>query len=430
MGQTRLESWGREAEEYSAVQRGSDLVAAFPNSSVQTILGRRSVRVSQHICGEQRFSCAKPTGRDPLCGLELSVPLRRGVDVELSFWPLQIGGWLLYTIASATSNLPLRHEKGLIAFRTGFIVSAFLASFVMYPICRIMRLKKVSVLQSIAVCMTACAILGLGCSAAAVWSEIHFGGNSDPFRWSAALSGMTGGAFVLIAWCAIYSGIKQYLALEEDKARLRAAEASAREAQLLALRYQLQPHFLFNTLNAISSLVVGDRPQLATQMISRLGELLRTTLDQPDIHFVSLADEVIVVKEYLSIEEIRFAARLRVLFDISTETLACKVPRFILQPLVENAIRHGIAYLPAGGTVILRATIEDERLTLQVENDVQAMHTPAANCPGLGLANTRQRISQIYGPEASVSVREEVGAFTVSLTLPCGAAREANGTLS
>ena len=340
-----------------------------------------------------------------------------------------MGGWLVYTIAIATSNLPLRHEKELVAFRTSFVISAFLASFVMYLLCRTMRLRKVSVLRSIVVCMAACAVLGLGCSALAVWSEIRFGGSTYPFHWSAALSGMTGGAFVLIAWCAIYSGVKQYQALEEDRGRLRAAEASAREAQLLALRYQLQPHFLFNTLNAISSLVVGDKPQLATQMISRLGELLRSTLDDPDVHFVSLADEVVVVKEYLAIEELRFGTRLRVLFDISTETLACKVPRFILQPLVENAIRHGISHLPSGGWVSLRAAIDREHLRLQVENDVVAKHSSAGDCPGLGLANTRRRISQIYGPQAVVSVRDDVAVFTVTLMLPREAARDGDGKL-
>lgn len=363
---------------------------------------------------------------DPYRVLNLSVLLGRRSDFRLSFWPLQMGGWCLYAIAIITSNLPLRHERELVAFRTSFLISAFLASFLMYALCRTVRLRGVSVLPAVAVCMAACSVLGFGCSALAVWSEIRFGGGTFPFHWSSAFSGMTGGAFVLIAWCAIYSGVKQYQALEEDKCRLRAAEASAREAQLLALRYQLQPHFLFNTLNAISSLVVGNRPELATQMISRLGELLRSTLDEPEVHFVSLADEVIVVKEYLSIEEIRFGARLRVIFDISTETLAFKVPRFILQPLVENAIRHGVAHLPAGGTVSVRALIDDERLTLQVENDMEAKHATAEDCPGLGLANTRQRISQIYGPDGSVKVRDNVAVFTVTLTLPCEAAREGN----
>jgi hypothetical protein len=361
------------------------------------------------------------------CAVELSVPPRRGTEYKLSFWPLQLGGWLLYTLVSASSNLPLRHEKGLVTFRAGFLVCAFLSSFVMYPICRALRLRKVSVLFAVAICLVVSTVLGLGCSAAAVWSEIHLGGYAEPFRWSAALSGMTGGAFVLIAWCAIYSGIKQYQSLEEEKARLRAAEASARDAQLLALRYQLQPHFLFNTLNAISSLVVGAKPQLATQMISRLGELLRSTLEEPDVHFVSLADELIVVKEYLAIEEIRFGARLRVVFDVSAETLVCKVPRFILQPLVENAIRHGVSHLPAGGSVSIRATSENGQLMLQVVNDKQARPESTPECTGLGLANTRQRMTEIYGTGAVITVQEHVEVFSVTLALPCETSREVAG---
>ncbi len=361
------------------------------------------------------------------CAVELSVTPRRNIAYKLSFWPLQLGGWLLYTLVSASSNLPLRHEKGLVAFRTGFLVCAFLSSFVMYSLCRTLRLRKVSVLYAVAICLGISTALGLGCSAAAVWSEIHLGGYAEPFRWSAALSGTTGGAFVLIAWCAIYSGIKQYQSLEEDKARLRAAEASAREAQLLALRYQLQPHFLFNTLNAISSLVVGDKPQLATQMISRLGELLRSTLDEPDVHFVSLADELIVVEEYLAIEEIRFGSRLRVVFEISAETLVCKVPRFILQPLVENAIRHGISHLPAGGSVTITATGENGKLTLQVWNEMQAGSGSSQQCPGLGLANTRQRMAEIYGTDAVVTVVELADTYNVTLALPCETSTKVTG---
>src|SRR6202522_3550198 len=122
-------------------------------------------------------------------------------------------------------------------------------------------------------------------------------------------------AIILIAWSALYFGIKHYGTVEEQRERLLESEATAREAQLLALRYQLQPHFLFNTLNAISALVVGNHPELATQTISRLADLLRSTLDEPDVHFVSLAEELVVVKEYLSIEEVRFGSRLRVAFQ-------------------------------------------------------------------------------------------------------------------
>jgi len=136
-----------------------------------------------------------------------------------------------------------------------------------------------------------------------------------------------------------------------------------------------------------------------------------------------------VVNEYLAIEEIRFGPRLRVLFNVSDETLVCKVPRFILQPLVENAIRHGVSHLPDGGTVSVRAAIERGKLTLQIVNDVEAKQILIQDRPGLGLANTRQRISQIYGPEATMIVREDTKAFTVTMTLPCEVSREASGEL-
>lgn len=345
---------------------------------------------------------------------------RSTAGLKLAFWPLQIGGWFVFAVASATSNLPLRHDRGLVAFRAAFVLSTFLASFITYGICRGVRLKRLAVVASIAVGTAACAVLGFLCSAAAVWSEIHFGGLDVPFHWTTALSNMTGGAFVLIAWCAIYSGVKQYQALEMEKERLRAAETTARDAQLLALRYQLQPHFLFNTLNAISSLIVGNEPKQATQMISRLGDLLRSTLDEPETHFVSFADELVVVREYLSIEEVRFGTRLRMTFDVPPETLMMVVPRFILQPLVENAIRHGIAHLPAGGSIRLHASVLSQQIEISVENDVEWRRGSAPEVAGLGLSNTKERLKQIYGSDASlISSHQRGKSFTVTLSIPC-----------
>jgi two-component system sensor histidine kinase AlgZ len=261
-----------------------------------------------------------------------------------------------------------------------------------------------------------------------LWAEIRFGGRTYPFRWASALSGMTGGAFVLIAWSAIYFGVKQYQALEEEKRLLRVSEASARDAQLLALRYQLQPHFLFNTLNAVSSLIVGEKPQLATQMISRLADLLRSTLEAPEIHFVTLAEELIVMKEYLAIEEVRFGSRLQVKIDVSHDTLSVQVPRFILQPLVENAIRHGISHMATGGRIILTAALQADTLALRMENDIAANRSGNEGMAGVGLANTRERLDQIYGREGSLTARAEKQTFVLDLRIP-PALPEANGVL-
>ena len=339
--------------------------------------------------------------------------------MRLSFWPLQLGGWLVFAIASATSNLPLRHDRGLMAFRSAFILSTFVSSFITYGICRTIRTRRVPAFGAIVLCTSACAVLGFLCSAAAVWSELHVGRVDGTFHWSSALSNMTGGAFVLIAWCAIYSGVKQHQALEGDKERLHAAEATAREAQLLALRYQLQPHFLFNTLNAISSLIVGNEPKQATRMISRLGDLLRSTLDEPDRHFVPLADELTVVREYLSIEEIRFGPRLQLIFNVAPATLAVAIPRFIVQPLVENAIRHGIAYLPTGGTIRMQTRFVGEKLEIRIENDMHPTQNAAPDASGLGLSNTRARLAQIYGACSSlISGQESGNLFAVVLSIP------------
>jgi len=338
---------------------------------------------------------------------------------KLSFWPMQASGWLLYAIAIATLNLPLRHDKEVVAFRTAFLLSAFAASFLMYLLCRLLWRNGVDLFRSIAACIFACSVLGFVCSAVSAWSEIRFGGSTFQFRWASALSGTTGGAFVLIAWSAIYFGVKQYEALEEERRRLRVSEASARDAQLLALRYQLQPHFLFNTLNAISALVVGNHPELATQTISRLADLLRSTLDEPDVHFVSLAEELVVVKEYLSIEEVRFGSRLRVAFQTPPETLTINVPRFILQPLVENAIRHGISHLPAGGSIHFAAAKAGDNLELCIQNDVDDLQAIDKKSSGLGLANTRKRVEQIYGARGALNVSERRDkAFVVTIVIP------------
>jgi hypothetical protein len=337
----------------------------------------------------------------------------------LSFWPLQGAGWLLYAVAIVTSNLPLRHHQDLVAFRTTFILTAFIESFALYGLCKYLWRRRVNLFASLLICIVASAMLGLVSSTISIWSEVHLGGGTEGFLWANALSGMTGAGFVLIAWSALYFGIKHYQALEEEKTRLRISEANARDAQLRALRYQLQPHFLFNTLNAISSLVVNHDNRCATQMISRLADLLRSTLQDPDVHFVSLADELLVMNEYLAIEKLRFGARLSILFEVESDASEARVPRFLLQPLIENAIRHGISSLIAGGTVTIGARRVHDTIELSVTNDVCRTAEAAPEAQGLGLANTRARIEQIYGTRGAVVVTNETGdAFHVTVTIP------------
>jgi hypothetical protein len=153
-------------------------------------------------------------------------------------------------------------------------------------------------------------ILGVLCTVVSALTALHLVEPEHPLSWSMVAAQAFEPAIILIAWSALYFGIKHYGTVEEQRAELLESEATAREAQLQALRYQLQPHFLFNTLNAISSLVVSKQPERATEMIAKLAALLRNTLSFPEAHVVTLREELAVTEEYLSIEQVRFGPRL------------------------------------------------------------------------------------------------------------------------
>lgn len=192
-------------------------------------------------------------------------------------------------------------------------------------------------------------------------------------------------------------------------------EVAAREAELRALRAQIDPHFLFNTLNAISSLIATE-PTSARTMCLELAEFLRESLRLGGVATIPLAEELRLAERYLGIERVRFGPRLRVERDVDGGAEACAVPALVLQPLVENAVRHGIAQLVQGGTVRIAGRCSGGRLYLTVENPACA--APAQSGPGLGLANVRQRLAALYGQDASLDARVAGGTFRVELTIP------------
>jgi two-component system LytT family sensor kinase len=208
----------------------------------------------------------------------------------------------------------------------------------------------------------------------------------------------------------------------ERELRASRAEAQLANAQLQALRMQLQPHFLFNTLHAISTLVHED-PDAADKMIARLSDLLRALLDHTGVEEVPLGEELEFVKRYVEIQQIRFTDRLSVAHDIAPETLDALVPSLILQPLVENAIRHGIAPRAGPGRVEIRSRREELRVRLEVRDDGPGL--PAEYREGLGLANTRARLAHLYGSTHSLELLPAApgGGLVVSITLPFRARR-------
>lgn len=194
-----------------------------------------------------------------------------------------------------------------------------------------------------------------------------------------------------------------------------AKHAEAVRAQLDTLRAQLQPHFLFNALNSISALIADD-PALANLMVVRLGDLLRNVLRHRDRHEIPLEEELELLEDYLDIQRIRFADRLEVRLDVSPVTARAMVPTMILQPLVENSIRHGIEPWVDGGIIRIGARRDGDRLVLEIADDGTRAESAGGN--GVGLANTRGRMDRLYGGRYELITDAAPDGFTVTLAFP------------
>jgi LytS/YehU family sensor histidine kinase len=211
-----------------------------------------------------------------------------------------------------------------------------------------------------------------------------------------------------------------YLAFEtarEAEHRRLQLEVLAREAELRALRAQIDPHFLYNSLNSISALT-GRDPAGARRMCLLLGEFLRKTLNLSALHRIPLADELALVDHFLDIEQVRFGARLQVTRDIDEAAQRCLVPPLILQPLVENAVAHGIAGLLEGGVITLSVERSGDQLAIAIENPCDPDQVGSSS-HGVGLDNVRRRLDVTFGRAARLDIRREAARFRVHMDLPC-----------
>ena len=204
-------------------------------------------------------------------------------------------------------------------------------------------------------------------------------------------------------------------------ARRRAVQVAEHQtayvnAQLQSLKLQLQPHFLFNTLHAIGSLMHYD-VATADRMLKRLSDMLRTSLREADKPVVTLRQEIAFIEAYIEIEKIRFEERLGVAWGIAHELHECLVPPFILQPLVENAVKYGVAPRAAGGKIVIRAYAEGAALVLEVADDAPA---GTAQQPGfgIGLANTRSRLAALYGAGPNLALVRSATGTTARIRIP------------
>lgn len=272
-------------------------------------------------------------------------------------------------------------------------------------------------------------------AAAAIW---------QPFRNSIALlpfgeildasnlvmedlfDGVLSSAFpILITWSGLYFIIKYYQLFQAEKEKSLRSEALAHEAQLLMLRYQLNPHFLFNTLNAISTLILQQATDQANEMVTKLSKFLRYSLDHSPLDQVSLAHELESSQLYLDIEKVRFGNRLQISIDIDEDIEMALVPTMLLQPIIENSIKHGISKMDNGGLISIAARREGKNLAIAVTDNGPGLSgddmTQAAVMlsDGVGLSNIRNRLTEIYGERHSLEfLNAEPTGLTVKVVIP------------
>ncbi len=233
----------------------------------------------------------------------------------------------------------------------------------------------------------------------------------------------TNSAFmVMLVWSVLYFGIKYYLQAQEEHQRWLKATAMAHEAQLKMLHYQLNPHFLFNTLNAISTLILDQDNELANAMVTRLSRFLRYTLEHEPMQKVSVQEEVDALKLYLDIEQVRFGERLQLKFTVEPAASQALIPSLLLQPLVENSIKYAISQSVRGGTIGVHAALEGERLRLSVADDGPGLDLSNGRLPrgtGVGLLNCRERLHELYGDKQTFRLgRTEPHGLTIDITIP------------
>jgi two-component system sensor histidine kinase AlgZ len=341
------------------------------------------------------------------------ISTRRGAALYLLVW-LMLGMVFAALVISATGAGWI---NGLAFAIPTTLLYGCAAGFSSYYLCRAFPLTEKRRLEILAVFLFSALVSGTLWSAmCTVWNSMW----AEPLvpLGPAARASVFGLGVIL--YC--LSAFAHYLAIEFQRARNAErreleSQLTAQEAELRMLRTQIDPHFLFNSLNSISALT-SQNPAGAREMTLQLAEFFRHTLGLEAHRKVTLDAEAKLLMHFLAIEKVRFGARLKVEHEIGDDAGLCLLPPMLLQPLVENAVKHGIGNLPDGGIVRVLAYRSGSMLYIKVENDVDEDFPAAISGKGIGLANVRQRLAAMYGHEASVSWSRENNQFRVALALP------------
>lgn len=275
--------------------------------------------------------------------------------------------------------------------------------------------------------LVACVVIDMAARVVSTWAVAGLAGEAPPFgrlmRETLAAGGAAVPILIYVALVAVDLAIEFYRRYRDRAVEAAQLEARLMEARLQVLKMQLNPHFLFNTLHSISALMHRDL-EAADRMISVLSDLLRLSLETAGKQEIALQQELDFLERYLEIETTRFSDRLTVNLDIEPRALDVLVPNLILQPIVENAIRHGIALRSGPGQVDVSARVLGARLQLEVRDNGPGLKSSPRE--GIGLSNTRARLAQLYGKDHELEVRNApLGGLVVRMNLPCVFAPEA-----
>jgi len=338
---------------------------------------------------------------------------------NLLFWALHTLGWSAYLITQYMGALlyekPASYIKVILAAAgSGFLLSAPLR----YVYRWLWGQRPWIIIPS---------VLFISWITALVWRSainyswgVFMGEWMEGEPWYSIFSGTLTSTYLLVCWSGLYFGIKYYETLQQQREAALEAAALAQEAQVKMLRYQLNPHFLFNTLNAISTLILDGQGKVANQAVGRLSDFLRYTLDQDPMKKVTLRQELDALNLYLGIEQLRFGERLRLEFDVDEAALPALVPSLVLQPLVENSLKHGIAPREEGGRLRIEAHTDGQRLKLVVQDDGPGLPVGVnlGEGRGVGFRNTRERLNVLYGEHKKLAVRFSRPGLRIEIELP------------
>ena len=342
-------------------------------------------------------------------------------DKNRAFWILQSIGWAGYFVLRTLSGVAN-------AFGFAFVIHTTLLTATGYSMTLLMaaafrRLIRIRPIITWAISIVIVLVASASFSAIETWSHATFVRPGLRPQGIEFFSAILLDFSLLAAWSALYYGINYYLILEKATDQLLKLEHQASTAQLAMLRYQLNPHFLFNTLNSISTLVLLKQTERANAMLSRLSSFLRYTLVNEPSGQVTVAQEIETLKLYLDIEKMRFEDRLRPHFQIDPAVARARMPSLLLQPLVENAIKYAVTPQEEGADISVDARKVADRVLITVSDSGPGADGFAGGTgqpsTGVGLANIRDRLAQAYGADHRFETQtNKNGGFGVVIEIP------------